>query len=447
MTNSLTERKLFPLIRRVFYSSIDKNSPRLSALALTMLTRRINRSGEKRILFVGSAASLEDIDALVKYSGKYQYLYLKRFYFGRILRKYIDDPGLRENTYYVTEKFIPGREKVYACINNLFGYLVRFLRIDAIMSSNLSYLEQQELFQVAKDNNIATVILLREGMVHPNKADVYFNVYDNKRAVCDLFLCYNEIIKKSILDNNVPGLTSSNMKVTGVPRCDFYVREKAGTVDNQLVFFTFNADIKFKSLLSDEKSLERARQRTREFCHHVLTLAAERSDISVVCKTKPSRYYLEEMEGVAEEYFNGQAMPDNLSITYAGASRELVLESRWVLAICNSTTVLESLLANRTTGCPDYRDILDPGEWDFLEGSDELVSYIRDYRQLVDLVDGPDSSTAQQRPSGYYEVLNRYLYNTDGKASERVERCIGELLATQVTSEIPQRYPGEHHER
>src|SRR5690606_33901541 len=146
--------------------------------------------------------------------------------FAQILAKYLPYDELRENTYHVDEKYRPGREKVYAYISRLLRYLQKLLRFDGIMSTNLGYLEQQDLSQVALDQGIPVVILLREGMVDPANAEDYFRFYyTNKRAICDLFICYNEIIKRSVLRQNVPGLTDQNVKVSGIPRCDFYVKE------------------------------------------------------------------------------------------------------------------------------------------------------------------------------------------------------------------------------
>lgn len=403
--------------------------PLLSAVTLAMLARKLNGRGEKRILFIGSRASLDDLYAMSRYSGRYQYIYLERFNFGEILKKYLPYPELRENNYHVDSRYVAGRRKTYDCIWQIVGYLEKILRFDAIMSTNLGYLEQQELAQVARDRSIPFVILLREGMVDPQNAPEYFSVYENKQAICDLFICYNEVIKRSILRQGVPGLTEENMKVSGIPRCDYYVRENNGRVENQLVVFTFNADVKFKKLLTTQKDLETARRLTGSFYDILLGLARRRPDIRIVFKTKPSDYYVEEMTRVAAEYFGNDGPPDNVVITGDGSAKDLVLQSRWVIAVSNSTTLLESLLANRVTGAPDFSKVIDPARWDFVQGDTELVTYIRGTDDLDRLIEKGDSDPEQRKTERYYEALNQYLYRTDGQASVRAEGYMADLFA------------------
>lgn len=420
--------RLHARIRRIYRYSVRASQPMLSAAALALLTKKLNSAGSKRILFIGSRASLDDLHALSRYSGKYQYFYLKRFNFREILNKYLPVADLKESTYYTDEKFAPGRKQAYAYIRKTLGYLQRFLRFDAVMSTNLGYLEQQELCRAAQDRDIPVVILLREGMVDLQNAEQYFKVYDGKRAVCDLFICYNDLIKASILRQKVPGLTMENMKVSGIPRCDYYVREDEGRTEDQLVVFTFSADVKFKNLLTSDEALDMARSITTSFYHQVLKLAARRKDIRVILKTKPSDYYIDDMTRIASEFYGDAGLPRNLHITGEGSAKDLILQSRWVITVGNSTTFLESLLANRVTGSPDFSEVIDPERWDFVQGDEELVAYIRTESDIDRFLERDEQDPESRKTQRYYETLNRYLYRTDGQASTRVEGYIADMF-------------------
>lgn len=421
-------------IKRLFYKSVDWNMPRLSALLLALTSRKVNKKGEKKVLYLGSRISLDDIYAMAKYSGRYQYIYIERFYLGYILKKFVGYSDINENNYYVDERYLPGRKDTYEYVDAMFRHLKVYLGFDALMSSNIGYIDQQELFQIARDRGVPVIVLLKEGMVHPKNEDEYFSVYENKRAICDLFLCYNESIKKCILRLGVPGLNDEKMKVTGIPRCDYYVQEDGGNQRDQLVFFTFDTDVKFREVIHDEKRFMQAREIGRHFCHNVLELALRRPDIRVVVKTKPNKRYRKEMEEVAGDYYGGSQLPENLVVTEGGSAKDLVLESRWVLGINNSTTLLEALLVSRPIGCPDFSSVVDPAEWDFFSDMDEHerpVAYISNVDELLEFVNwegdtsGPAPASGQ---AGSQSILKHYLYSTDGRASARAERELAALF-------------------
>ncbi len=419
-------------VKRIYRQSIDSDRPFVSAAMLALLSRTITGPGERRILFIGSRASLEDIRAMSKYSSRYQYVYLERFHFADILAKYLPYEELRENTYHVDEKYRPGRDQAYDHISRVLKHLRRLLRIDAIMSTNLGYLEQQDLSRAAMDQGIPVVILLREGMVDPANAEEYFRFYyNNKRAICDLFICYNDIIRRSVLRQNVPGLTESNVKTSGIPRCDDYVREHVDEVNNQMVVFTFNSDVKFRTLLSDPGKLATAREITTRFFGLLFDLAERRPDIRIVFKTKPSGYYIDEITDMARRHYGSSELPDNVEITGEGSAKDLVMRSRWVMTISNSTTLLESLLANKVTGVPDFSPVIDPAQWDFLGGDADLVTHVSDRSSLDAFIERGNEDPETRKTEKYHRVLNDYLFGTDGNASKRAESFIAELFAAR----------------
>lgn len=425
--------RLRRLVRLGYRFSVRSGLPMLSAVCLALLTRRVNPENGPRILFVGSQASLDDLLAMARYSGRFRYLCLERFNFNEILNRYLVRAELKENTYHIDSRLRPGRVQVYRYLWRMFPLFRRLLRFDAVISTNLGYLEQQELAQVCKDRSVPFIILLREGMVDPNNTVRYFSVYENKRAICDLFICYNETVRRGIIEQGVPGLSPENMKVSGVPRCDYYVREQVASLKDQLVVFTFNSDVKFKNLLAEPGEFVRAAEITRDFYRLLLDFAARRPDIRVVFKTKPSNYYVDEMQSMAKQCFGASGLPDNVVVTGEGSAKDLVLTSRWVVAIGNSTTVLESLLANRATGTPDFTEVIAPAKWDFLEGDEELAVPLKSPSDLDRLIARGYEDPAARRTRRYHEVLRRFLYSTDGCASKRAENYIDACLANFST--------------
>jgi len=420
---SLIKEKVF---KRLFRVSVRFNAPRISGVALALLTSTLNKNAGKRVLYIGSAGSLGDIDALMKYSGRLQYLRIERWHFRRILDKYVPYSDITETSYYHEEKYREGLLKVREFIDKLFSVYRFILSLDAVMTTNIGYIEQLELLSVCKSRKVPVVILFREGVGNRHALEVDMMRWEKKKAICDLFICNGDLIKEKILEHQIEGLDSHNMKVCGIPRLDVYSRKNISRKKNQLVFFTYETHLKMDRYFKDQKSKKEFFGRSRKFTEDVFKLADDRQDIDFILKTKGSYPLLLAAKKEAEEYFKGKKFPSNLRIICDELAADLILESRWVLGSSDSTVVLEAIIAKRPVACPDFDDLFETDSWDLFEGPTEMISRIRNYDDLAKFVKRGDHISGSDGKLD--KLLERYFYKTDGFASERVERAIEALL-------------------
>ncbi|AGF78991.1 hypothetical protein UWK_02454 [Desulfocapsa sulfexigens DSM 10523] len=420
------EKKLF-VIQKCFCFTVDYGFPRASAIILALLTKNINvKKGAKRIFCIGSLASLYDINALIKKSHSHQYLYLPRFNFGYILRKFVDVSDLNADNYYVDKKYVDGREKAYNYISLMLPVLRGILKFDCLMTSNFGYVEQQEFVRITRELGIPVVILYKEGLVNPRFVDKISRRYSTRKTQCDLFLCYNETIKEALIKSNVDGLTDENVRATGVPRLDFYSNEKTSEALNQITLFSFKAEDKFSNIVEDEKTMAQLRKTIEDFHMYVIQYACEHPDSKVVIKTKLSKRNLNFVNEIVRKYTGKCAPPANLIVTDTGDAFAYIVESSCVLG-CNSTVLLEALLAGKTVVSPDFRFFFSHPSWSLFEGYEQLLTYVASYSDFVQLV-GKSRQYTQDEEKALSDLFKQYIYSADGKSSIRVEESISQLL-------------------
>lgn len=421
------KRKRLVLLQKLFCFSVDHKFPRISAVLLALMARKINiQKGGKKIFCFGSLASLHDIEALVEKSGKHQYLYLPRFNFGYILRKYINDPGLNGSNYYIDDKFKEGQGKTFKYISKMFPVLKRVLGFDGLLTSNFGYIEQQEFLKVAREHNVPVIVLYKEGIGSKLGIDNQMKNYKTRKAHCDLFLCYNESIKESIVRHKVDGIVNEKIRVTGLPRLDYYFDKRDEEEKSTLTFFSYIPDDKFKRF-AEYTEIENEINTITENIHFiVIQYAINNPNNTVVIKTKPSRRDISYVEDIVNRYLKGKSIPKNLTITSEGDAMNLVIESRCILG-GNSTVLLESLLKNKKTATPDFNEFFNDTSWNLFRGYEKFVTYISTYDDLQDFIDKANERSENDRKE-LDDFLREFFYHTDGESSKRVEKYISELF-------------------
>ncbi|HID69081.1 MAG TPA: hypothetical protein EYP35_01160 [Desulfobacterales bacterium] len=416
-------------LNKLFYRAVDYGFLRLSAVFLSLLTNKVNHTkAGKKILCIGSLASLDDINAIIVKSNVHQYLYLPRFYFGYVLRKYVDIAEINADNYHINSTCREGRGKVYADINKIFPVLKKVLGFDAVMSSNFGYIEQQEFVAVARKHGIPVIILYKEGLGNKRiLTSIIAKSYTNRKAQCDLFLCYNESIKKALLKYGVKGLEKNNIVVTGPPRMDLYVDAENSDNNKQITLFSFIAEDKFSYIVDDTDTLRMIKEKNVSFHEAVIRFAIENPEYKVVIKTKKSKRDISYVTDIAGNYMGSGALPANLFITNTGDAMNYIIQSHRVLG-ANSTVLIEALLARKRVISLDFSVFFDDSSWNLFEGYEQLLKYISSYDDLVKVVKF-DTSVHEREEKGLNLLLQQYIYSADGAASVRVESAISDLLS------------------
>ncbi len=417
-------------LNRLFYKAVDYGFLRLAAVCLFLITKKVThtKSG-KKILCIGSLASLDDIHAIRVKSNVHQYLYLPRFYFGYVLRKYLDITGINADNYHTDSTYREGRGKAYGDINTIFPVFQKLLGFNAVMSSNFGYIEQQEFVAVARKHGVPVIILYKEGLGNNRILTSIAKSYTNRKAQCDLFLCYNESIKKALLRYGVEGLANDNVVVTGPPRMDLYADIDAEQSNNnkQITLFSFIAEDKFSYIVDDTDTLRMIKEKNISFHEAVVRFAIENPEYRVVIKTKKSKRDISYVTDIAENYMDGDTLPTNLFITNTGNAMNYIIQSYRVLG-ANSTVLIEALLAKKKVISLDFSGFFEDSSWNLFEGYEQLLRYVSSYDDLIKVVKSGASAN-----DGEEQCLNllfrQYIYSADGAASVRVESAISALLS------------------
>ncbi len=415
------------ILQKCFYFSVDYNWPRITSIFLSLLLKTVNKKkGTKKILCIGSRASLLDINALVKKSNKYQYLYVPRFGFGYILQKYVDTAAMNADNYYTDNEYAEGRNKAYTYISKMLPLLRKIVQFDCVMTSNFGYVEQQEFIRLVREQGIPVVILYKEGLVNPRFVDKISKRYLTRKTQCDLFICYNETIKKALLRSRVDGLREGNVCATGVPRLDFYLDRDTSKRKDQITLFSFKAEDKFSNIVDNDETMERLREYVRLFHLVAIRYACEHPERDVIIKTKPSQRNLSFVQEIVCQYLKEEDIPENLIITDTGDAFTYIRNSSCVLG-CNSTVLLEALLAGKAVGSPDFSGFFSHPSWNLFEGYEQLLSYVASYDDLTCLLDSANEYTDIEKEL-LSQLFKKYIYSADGRSSIRVENSISELF-------------------
>ncbi len=415
-------------LNRLFYRAVDYGFLRLAAVCLFLITKKVTHTQSgKKILCIGSLASLDDIHAIGVKSNVHQYFYLPRFYFGYVLRKYLDIVDINADNYHTDSTCREGRRKVRADINTIFPVFQKFLGFDAVMSSNFGYIEQQEFVAVAREYGIPVIILYKEGLGNNRILTSIAKSYTNRKAQCDLFLCYNESIKNALLRYGVEGLANDNIVVTGPPRMDLYADAEKSDNNKQITLFSFIAEDKFSYIVDDTDTLRMIKEKNVSFHEAVVQFAIENPEYQVVIKTKKSKRDISYVTDIAENYMGGDVLPANLFITNTGDAMNYIIKSHRVLG-ANSTVLIEALLAKKKVISLDFSGFFEDSSWNLFEGYEHLLRYVSSYDDLIKVVKS-EASVYEGEEQCLNLLFRQYIYKADGAASVRVESAISDLFS------------------
>ena len=409
---------------------VEHNLPKCTALFLSLITKRINKKGEFTILCLGRSIFLDDVYAITRYSNRNKYIYFQKSWLGKIVRSFLKPDYPLEQHYHTENKIIPKREKIRDFLREMLPVLKKILLFDALMSCNIGYIAQQELFSVVKENNIPVIILFKEGLAIKQHINDHMKRYQDIVFQGDLLLCYNENIKKALSNAKITGLSDEKIEVAGIPRLDSYVYNKKKDYQ-QITFFSFYPKDKFLYFVTDQKVYGEIEHLSEQFHAMVMKYAFEHPKRKVVVKTKLVDRYLEYAIKIYSKYFDKTEI-SNLSITNVADSKKLIMKSSVIIGL-NSTVLFEAILAGKNIITPDFRHVFNDGEaWDYFFDYPNLVNYAGSYDELVGIIENGSKRTAK-----YFEdkdaFLKEYIYSSDGQAGMRVDNAIAKLLRVEIS--------------
>ncbi len=429
----------FVVLRSIYEISYRLNFPKLSALILVLLTKRSNGKKKYRVLCLGRSQFKDDIQALIDFSNRIQYLYFHKLMLGRIVRYMIPfslDPSLipgyleddrRDNmgtedgfTYHVDPKYDSGKEKVYQYMSKMFPVLHKFFKFDAVMSGNYVYVDQQEFFKVCEDNNIPVIILNKEGIgARGFPKDGLLSIRGCK-FIGSKMLMINEAYKRHDI-KHLKDFNEEKACIIGIPRFDYYFnRTKKGL--KQIVLFSFEVS----DYIRPDKTqniLEKLEEITEKFHRNIMEFARKYPDYKVIIKIKGKQEKsLKYCRDIYNKYYNKERIR-NLKITNNADVKKLILESQVILGF-NSTVLIEAIAAEKMIISPNFNTVLeDHITYDFFSKYPDLVNYATEYGEIEQNILNYKNYT-YPRFERRKQFLEPLISKADGKASQRAEQEI-----------------------
>jgi len=424
-------KRVLPITRGIVHRCLKVSAsycvPLLGATSFIVLAKaqRINPGtrGSKRVVYIGSRASLRDIDEIARFCPDIKFYTFERFRFRPVLEHFFSQQLPTEGAYHHDSNTSHKREALDQFMDALVVWINKFWRIDALITSNIGYIDQQAFIASARKKGVWSVVLFKEGFCHPAQfLPLYREIKRGQKGNCDLFLCSAEFISdgfsRLVEEGIVCELNQQSIRVTGIPRLDSYLRERPVSDDVSLTFFTFNWRNKINVAEISGRQKSEIDTTVSNLYEWLLTFADDHPNSMIVIKTKSEvdHAYEEVRRRIQErgrigDRFNNVVLSSDMDV------ESLIKRSTKILSF-SSTTLVESLLAGKSIACPDFRRILRQSGWNIFEGFDELVVYPQSYDEFKNWVrsDQPTSHSQTRRE----QFIERYFHNTDGQAGRRV---------------------------
>lgn len=398
------------------------------ALILSLLTKPLNGKSKYRVLSLNKSIFSNDLDEIKNLDSNLQFLSFPRLLISEIIKKYVTNFGdLNDASYHPLMDGTPEQEKIYYDVKKVFKHLHRMLNFDAIFAGNYVYVSQQEFFRAAKERGIPVIVLYKEGMFPaPISKKKSKELYRGKTFIGSKLLVYNNIIKKILLDANIPGIHKENISTVGIPRMDNYTKEsiKEGN-EKSIVLFAFEPQVKASVALENKINLDLFINRCKSFQKDLFLFCKNNPEYSLTIKTKTSADALNDLLQILE-LESIEDTPINIKITKSLSPIDLMKESEFIAGFL-STTLLEAMLLNKTIITPTFEDQLGDVVIDYFSNYNNVVNYANQFEDFENIFNGKQKvikANFEQRN----EVLSNMIYSLDGESSRRVINTIEEEI-------------------
>lgn len=387
-------------------------------------------SKKKRVLYLSKPIFNDDVIALKKYGGSFDYIRFPRMLLRPILKHFVNYADeLNDANYYIRTKEDPSIIALRSFWNDCLPYLKKKLSFDIILSGNFVYVTQQEMFNSAKNHGIKTAVLYKEGMFPSDRNnDVIDIFYTTKEFNADKILFYNQSIRDILVKSDLPGMEKEKTALVGVPRFDYLAnkKERGHSFNGKVTLFAFDPRQKSEYLLENSAARINFEEVLFSFQKDFVSLCIGRPEIKLVIKSKPDPVSRDFVQRLIKEC-DILTLPKNIVVSHTLSPQKLIRDSGLVLGY-SSTTLIEALIQKKIVACPDVSYFFNNRSPD-LFGEHKLgVHYISSIPEMEDLIAGKiivDRSSSEQDLEDFLATM---MYKTDGKASQRVENEMINLL-------------------
>ena len=412
------------------------NYPFLSAFIIFLLLRKIKKikyhsENKTTFLVLHKEGGIDDlICAYENKNSKINYLNLNR----RLI-KIIYDQFLKNKLYdydynYYNKNIVDNKKKYFNYLEKVIFYLKKLINFKGIINFNIFYYAEVELQKVCKKQKLKFLTIHKES-AHPiiyRKCLkwIYKNTANNFYG--DKIYLYNKDEKKLLLESKV--CKSNQVKVVGMPRLNQSYKIKKFDKDNNkyknnIIIYQsqerYLPYFKNKYFKKPNHSLFNLKlpfslENTEIACIQKLKKISKKKNINITIKTRTGQ-----KQNKFKKIYKG------LNVESGGAGHRL-LEKNQIVVAFNSTIIFEALAAGKIVFTPNFVKNYKKNSGYFFDlfGSTYLDRNIKSFEKNITKV--LDKNSRNKENIKNYDkvkiILNRYLFNSDNRAGERLVREI-----------------------
>ena len=396
------------------------------SLVLISLEKRNNLAESKKYNFLCLSRPIfnADIDALASITDECRFINIPKEYFLFLLKALYPKKVYSHQDYFENDLNSKSYLIYKKTIHYITSKLVKKFRINGVITANYNYSWQQEIALFCnKIRSIKFIVILKEGIntLGTEGEDEllstvkYFKRYTNHKFIGDLLFVYNKLIKKALINSNIEGIDESKIIVSGVPRIDKYFKISYKN-NNQITFFSFSIEDKVRHLNLDSEEYNQIKLLSDKYHIEIIKFAMKNKKFKLTIKTKANKKYVNEINELIRK--NKLKITSNIQITNEGDAFQLIKKSSLIIGF-NSTTLQESLAANRKVICCDFRGTKIRDQF---EGYENIINYFDNYRKLEKLIKSNSKNIISKKNTKVY--LKETLGNNSRDASQVIIRKI-----------------------
>ncbi len=422
----------------IFRVCVRRNYPKIAAVLFRLTIRRFRTSRtssrpQYTICVLRKAIFDDDMLAVFEQAEN-----VALYGMSRRMLKYIADeflPAHLTDVRYRSQSAEDDRQKqaYRAFLVEMLTALRKFFAFDAVLTGNFSYHAEQEFAGASEQIGILFIALHKESLRPDYVAELYAENYRIHRASFQgrAILVYNDFERRAEIAGRI--ISAERIRITGSPRFDslhqaraaLAAERRADTRMTVLFFFFTRTPLGFLKQTEHHEMSETVQWTTllQETLSAMVRLAKEHADIDVVIKTKAEKVHTD----VLEDILGGAAtFPANLKIVDRGNPIHLLMASD---AVCgfNTTAVLDALALDRPVVVPRFAEATRPEFQPFIVNFEDAVEYAASPEELCAALYRVACERRRSRaelPPASIRVLDTWVGNGDGKASERVRAAV-----------------------
>ncbi|MDA7770144.1 hypothetical protein N8925_02420 [Candidatus Pelagibacter sp.] len=315
-------------------------------------------------------------------------------------------------------------------VKKVFSHMKSFWGLGGFITSTVNPKADHEMGKASKELNLPFIVLHKEGIKTEKGRLVQKWLFKNRvgKFSGSKLIVYNNKERRAFLDINF--VKKNQITVTGCPRFDLFLKlKKTQPNKKNIVFFLiqstygfpyFNAKWFVPKILKQTIKIKKTNwdNISIQYIRFIKKFIEDNKSYNITIKTKVG-FTNDQLK------FIGNYKHNNVKIIKGGSSYNLIKNSEIVVAF-NSTVVLEALAANRL--------LISPID---LVKDKKLLEFIlkikNNYLPIKSLSKLHNKNINLRKLKRYNkvelkEVFNRYLGNSNGKASITVAKCINEHI-------------------